>query len=135
MATPNSLKETYLEITSGAGAGSATAKFIIQANPENYPTELVAAITGFVAQEPSDQNRKETADVITPVSVLIASGSFRRLYASGIEIQGTKRRTRQVVIPSTGYEAVKSLIETGTGVAIGGVQCTTVSVGQRSTNR
>lgn len=133
MAIPNSLKETYLEISSGSGAGAATAKFIIQANPENYPTELVGAITGFVAQEPTDTNRKETADVVTPVSALIASGSFRRLYASGLD--GTKRKNRQIVIPSSGYEAVKALIEADGGLAIGGLTCTAVSVGQRSTRR
>ncbi len=134
MAIPNSLKETYLEVVTGTGSGSISVSFIIQANPDNYPANLVAAASGFTANAPAATDRAKTADVVTPVSALIKSGNFRRLVASGLD--GGKRKRREVVVPSSGYEAMKALIETTpAAVTIGGLLVDSVEVGQRSRAR
>lgn len=131
MALPNSLKETYLEVTSGSGSGSVTVSFIIQANPDNYPADLTTAGT-FTANEPDATDRAKTLGVVTPVGALIKSGAFRRLTASGRD--GAKVKRREVVVPSKAYEAIKTEIESN-GITIGGLACTNVEVGQRSRSR
>ncbi|WP_055075388.1 hypothetical protein [Pseudanabaena sp. 'Roaring Creek'] len=131
MAIPNSLKETYLEITTGSGTNTVTVSFIIQANPANYPAAMTTA-GSFTANEPSATDRAKTADVVTPVGALIKSGSFRRLVASGMD--GARRKHREVVVPSKAYELIKAAIET-TPMDIGGLSCDTVEVGQRSRSR
>ena len=127
MATPVTLKKILMTIT----VGSTTVDFVLKGNADSYANVAAVTNAGFTAAEATETDLAKTLGVITPITALLESGSFKRIKARA----KTGKGSREVVIPSSSVQVITAAIEASAGLTIGGLLCGSVSQGLRRVAR
>ena len=114
------------------GTGTTAVDFVIKGNLASYTAVATAAGAGLEAVAADVAAMAKVLGVITPITALLESGSFRRIKASSKTLP---KKSRDFVVPTSVELAVRAAIHAAAGLTIDGVVCTSASEGLRRVAR
>ena len=123
-------KTEYVLLTVTTGATSAD--FVVKGVLKSYEDVAAVALSGFTAAVADAAGLAKVLGVVTPVTALLQSGSFRRIKASTSTLP---KKSRDFLVPVSSEIAVRAAIHATGGLSIDGILCTSASEGLRRVPR
>ena len=123
-------KTEYVLLTVGTGATSAD--FVIKGVLKSYEDVAAVALSGFTAVVADAPSFAKVLGVVTPITAMLESGSFRRIKAS---TKTLPKKSRDFIVPVSAEIAIRAAIHDASGLSIDGVICTSASEGLRRVAR
>ena len=123
-------KTEYILLTVGTGATSAD--FVIKGVLKSYEDVAAVALSGFTAAVADAAGLAKVLGVVTPITAMLESGSFRRIKAS---TRTLPKKSRDFIVPVSAEIAIRAAIHDATGLSIDGITCTSASEGLRRVAR
>ena len=123
-------KTEYVLLTIGTGATSAD--FVVKGVLKSYEDVAAVALSGFTAGVADATGFAKVLGVVTPITAMLESGSFRRIKASSKTLP---KKSRDFIVPTSAEIVIRAAIHASGGLAIDGVTCTSASEGLRRVAR